>query len=234
MGQLQDRIALVTGASRGIGRAVAKRFAQEGAHVVLVARTEGGLVELYDEIITEDGSATIVVADLTNFDLIDQMAVGLGERFGRLDILVANAGMLGPMGPVSHVEPDVWRQVMDLNVTANWRLIRAFEAHLKQSDAGRIILVSSGITAAPRAYLGPYAASKAALESLGGTFAAETVKTSIRVNTIDPGSTRTAMRRAAYPGEDPQTVKPPEDVAETFVDLASPECTRHGDLIRLT
>lgn len=230
-GRLKGRIAFVTGASRGIGRAVARRFAAEGAHVVLLARTQGALEELDDEIGNTGGKATLVPLDLTDFDHIDRAGAALFERFKRLDVLVGNAGVLGTMGPVAHMDPAVWSQVMAVNVTANWRLIRGFDPLLRASDAGRAIFVTSGAARGPRAYWGAYAVSKAALEMLVGTYAAEVTKTNVRVNLVDPGATRTAMRAEAYPGEDPLSVKEPDSLTDVFVALAEPACERHGELV---
>ena len=229
--RLKGRIAFVTGASRGIGRAVARRFAAEGAHVVLLARTQGTLEELDDEIGKTGGQATLVPLDLTDFDRIDRVGAALFERFKRLDVLVGNAGVLGTMGPVAHMDPAVWSQVMAVNVTANWRLIRSFDPLLRASDAGRAIFVTSGAARRPRAYWGAYAVSKVALEMLVGTYAAEVTKTNVRVNLVDPGATRTAMRAEAYPGEDPLSLKDPDSLTDVFVALAEPACDRHGELV---
>ncbi len=231
-GRLQDRIALVTGASRGIGRAVALRFAQEGAHVIAVARTQGGLEELDDEIQMVGGTATLVPADLGDHAKIDHMGAAIFERFGRLDVLVGNAAILGILSPVGHVDPETWDQVMRINVTANWRLIRSFDPLLRMSESGRAIFVTSGAAAHPTAYWGPYATSKAALEMMVLTYAAEVKKTPLRVNLIDPGIVRTAMRAEAFPGEDPMTLKTPEEITGLFVDLAAPDCPSHGEIVR--
>ena len=232
-GRLQDRIALVTGASRGIGRAVALRFAQEGAHVIAVARTQGGLEELDDEIQMVGGTATLVPADLGDHPKIDHIGAAIFERFGRLDVLVGNAAILGILSPVGHVDPGTWDQVMRINVTANWRLIRSFDPLLRMSESGRAIFVTSGAAAHPTAYWGPYATSKAALEMMVLTYAAEVKKTPLRVNLVDPGVVRTAMRAEAFPGEDPATLKPPADVTDPFVDLACSDCHRHGEIVRV-
>ena len=230
-GRLEERIAFVTGASRGIGRAVAKRFAAEGAHVMLLARTQGALEELDDEIREAGGQATLVPLDLTDFDQIDRTGAALFERFERLDVLVGNAGVLGTMGPVAHMDPAVWEHVMAVNVTANWRLIRSFDPLLRASDAGRAIFVTSGAARGARAYWGAYAVSKAALEMVVGTYAAEMEKTNVRVNLVDPGATRTGMRAEAYPGEDPLSLKEPDSLTDVFVALAEPACERHGELV---
>jgi len=234
-GRLAGRIALVTGASRGIGAAVARRFAAEGAQLVLVARTVGGLEELDDRIRQDGGqSATLVPLDLREFDAIDRLGASLYERFGRLDVLVGNAGVLGTLSPVGHIEPPGWAEVMDINLTANWRLIRSLDPLLRRSEAGRAIFVSSGAAAAPNAYWGAYAVSKAALEMLVQTYAAELAKTKVRANLLDPGAIRTGMRAKAFPGEDPETLPAPEDIAEAFVELAEAECTKNGEVVRAT
>ncbi len=232
-GRLAGRVALITGASRGIGAAVAQRFAKEGAHIVAVARTVGGLEELDDAIKAVGGSATLVPLDLLEFDGIDRLAGALHERWSRLDILVGNAAMLGQSSPMGHYPTDMWTKVMDLNLTANWRLIRAFDVLLRESDAGRALFVTSSVARAPRAYGGPYAVSKAALENMAQTWAAELEKTNVRVNIIDPGRTRTAMRAQAFPGEDPETVPLPDTVGDTFVELASPDYTGNGQIVEV-
>ena len=232
MPRLGGRIALITGASRGIGAAVARRFAAEGAHVILTARTVGGLEEVDDAIRADGGApATLVPLDLRDSAEIDKLAPAIAGRFGRLDILVGNAGVLGTLGPASHLAPAIWDEAVAVNLTANWRLIRALESLLRASDAGRAIFVSSGIVRNNRAYWGAYAATKAGLEALVRSWAAELTKTPLRVNLINPGATRTNMRTTAMPGEDPQTLQTPDDVAGLFVDLADPACTRHGEII---
>jgi len=236
-GRLAGRIALITGASRGIGAAVARRFAAEGARLILVARTVGGLEEL-DDRIREDGregngqDPTLVPLDLREFDAIDRLGASLYERFGRLDVLVGNAGVLGTLSPAGHIEPPDWAEVMDINLTANWRLIRSLDPLLRRSEAGRAIFVTSGAAASPHAYWGAYAVSKAGLEMLVRTYAAELTKTEVRANLIDPGAVRTAMRAKAFPGEDPQSLRPPEAIAETFVELAEAACTKNGEVVR--
>jgi NAD(P)-dependent dehydrogenase (short-subunit alcohol dehydrogenase family) len=232
-GRLAGRIALVTGTSRGLGAAVARRFAAEGAHLVLVARTVGGLEEVDDAVRRAGGRpATLVPLDLRDFDKIDQLGAQLYERFGRLDVLVGNAGVLGLLSPLGHVRPKTWAEVLEVNLTANWRLIRSLDPLLRQSEAGRAIFVTSGVTADVYPYWGPYAASKAALESLVRTYAAEVRKTKLRVNLLDPGVVRTALRALAFPGEDPETLPAPETVTEAFVALAAADCTRNGELVR--
>jgi NAD(P)-dependent dehydrogenase (short-subunit alcohol dehydrogenase family) len=230
-GKLAGKIALITGASRGIGAAVAKRFAAEGAHVILVARTQAGLEEVDDEIRDAGGTATLFVADLTDYDKIDQMGAALFERFGRLDVLVGNAGILGDLSPIGHIDPQAWDQVMAVNTTANWRLLRSCDPLLRQSDAGRAIFVSSSVGATPKAYWSIYAISKAALEMMVKIYALEIENTAIRANLINPGATRTNMRALAMPGEDPETLKTPDDVTDYFIDLALPGCTCNGETI---
>jgi NAD(P)-dependent dehydrogenase (short-subunit alcohol dehydrogenase family) len=227
---LADRIALVTGASRGISRATALALARAGAHVVAVARTVGGLEELDDAIRAISGSATLVPLDLKDVPGIARLAAALAERYHRLDVMVGNAGILGPLSPLNHVEPKAWDEVLAVNVTANWHLIRAMDPLLKRSTAGRVVFVTSGIVAHPRAYWGPYAISKAALEVLARTYAAETVSTAVRVNLFNPGATRTRMRAAAMPGEDPTELKTPEPVAEKILELCLPQFQETGKL----
>jgi len=229
-GRLAGRIALITGASRGIGRAVALRFAREGADVILVARTQGALEELDDEIRGIGRHAILVPADLTDYGAIDRVGAAVLERWGRLDVLVGNAGALGVLGPIGHTDPAVWEQVFTINVTANWRLIRSFDPLLRASDAGRAIFVTTGVSGG-RAYWGVYAASKAALEAMARTYAEEVAKTAVRVNLINPGGTRTRMRAEAYPGEDPMTLKTPDDIAGLFVDMAEPAWTANGEVV---
>ena len=232
-GRLAGRIALVTGASRGLGAAVARRFAAEGARLVLVARTVGGLEEVDDALRRAGGEpATLVPLDLRDFDRIDQLGAQLYERFGRLDVLVGNAAVLGTLSPLGHVAPKTWSEVLEVNLTANWRLIRSLDPLLRQSEAGRAVFVTSGVTARAYPYWGPYAASKAALESLVRTYAAEAEKTALKVNLLDPGVLRTALRAQAFPGEDPDSLPAPETVTEAFVELAAADCTKNGDLVR--
>jgi NAD(P)-dependent dehydrogenase (short-subunit alcohol dehydrogenase family) len=230
-GRLEGRVALITGASRGIGAAVAKRFAAEGAHVVLVARTVGGLEEVDDDIRSTGGTATLVPLDLTDYAAIDRLGAALFERYQRLDVLVGNAGLLGTLTPVAQVKPAEWAQVLDVNLTANWRLIRSFDPLLRASPSGRAMFVTSSVGSKVRAYWATYAVSKAALEMLVKTYAAEVQKTNLKVNLIDPGRTRTRMRAKAYPGEDPMTLKAPEEITDAFVELAEPSCTRHGETV---
>ncbi len=233
MTDLNGKIALVTGASRGIGAAVAKAYASAGAHVVLLARTVGGLEETNDAIQAAGGAATIMPADLQDLDKIDALGPTLHQHFGALDIVVGNAAFLGTNGPLAHASVKEWQISMDVNLHANFRLIRTLDPLLQRSSAGRAIFVTSGVTAEPRAYWGQYAISKAALEMLVKTYAAETVQTAIRVNLIDPGRVRTAMRAKAYPGEDPMTRPAPDDIVQPFLDLAAADCQRHGEIVSI-
>jgi NAD(P)-dependent dehydrogenase (short-subunit alcohol dehydrogenase family) len=227
---LADRIALVTGASRGIGRAIALALATAGAHIVAVARTVGGLEELDDEIRKLGGGATLVPLDLRDTDGIARLAAALNERYHRLDILIGNAGVGGPNSPLGHVPTKDWDEVIAVNVTANWQLIRFMDPLLQASDAGRAVFLTSGSASNARAYRGPYSVSKAALETLARTYANETASTKVRVNLVSPGPTRTRMRAAVAPGEDPLTLPTPEEVAEKIVPLCLPGFKESGML----
>ncbi len=226
--RLEGRIAVITGASRGIGRAVALACAREGAHVILLARTQGGLEEVDDDIKAAGGNATLVPVDLQDFDAIDRLGASIFERWGKLDILVGNAGILGKLTPLDHIDPEVWDRVMAINVTANWRLIRSLDPLLQQSDAGRAVFVTSGAAVNCGAYWGVYSVSKAALDALIKTYAAENASKSVAANLFNPGPVRTGMRAQAMPGEDPETLPTPEMVAETFIPLVTPECSQNG------
>src|SRR5690242_19722379 len=228
---LSSRIALVTGASRGIGYATARALARAGAHVIAVARTQGGLEELDDEIRKEIGEgATLVPLALTDTDGIARLGAALHERHGRLDILVCNAGVPGPSSPLGHVGLKPWQDVLAVNATANFQLIRCMEPLLRQSDAGRAVFITSTAASKTPAYLGPYAASKAALEALARVWAQETAITNIRVNLFDPGPIRTRMRATIFPGEDPATLDTPEQAAELIVPMCAPDWTESGKL----
>lgn len=227
---LAGRVAVVTGASRGIGRAAALALAGAGAHVIAVARTQGALEELDDAIVAAGSSATLVPLDLTDYDGIDRLGGAIHERWKRLDIVVGNAGILGTLTPLGHVTPKAWAQVMDVNVTANWRLLRSLDPLLRASDAGRAVFVTSGAAQKCRAYWGAYAVSKAALDALVRTYAAETETTPVRAMLLNPGPLRTAMRRAAMPGEDADTLRTPEDLAPAFVRLTRPDWTESGKI----
>jgi NAD(P)-dependent dehydrogenase (short-subunit alcohol dehydrogenase family) len=227
---LGGRIAVVSGASRGIGAATALALARSGAHVVAVARTVGGLEELDDAIRGASGSATLVPLDLTDFEAIPRLAAALAERYQRLDILVGNAGIAGPSSPLGHIAPAEWDAVMRLNVTANWQLIRALDALLRRSDAGRAVFLTSGAAHNMRAYRGPYSVSKAALEALARTYAAETTTTAVRVNLFNPGPTRTRMRAQVMPGKDPTTLPAPEEVTAKILEMCAPGFAETGRL----
>jgi NAD(P)-dependent dehydrogenase (short-subunit alcohol dehydrogenase family) len=227
---LSDRIALVTGASRGIGAALALQLAQAGAHVVAVARTVGGLEELDDQIKAAGGSATLVPLDMKDMDGIARLALAIHERYARLDVMVGNAGILGSLSPLGHVEPKDWDSLMAVNVTANWQLIRTMDPLLKAAPAGRAVFVTSGLSWLGRAYTGPYAASKAALNALVQTYAAETATTNVKVNAFNPGATRTKMYAGGWPGVDQNTLPAPELVAEKIVPLCLAECSESGKL----
>ncbi|MBT6202774.1 MAG: SDR family NAD(P)-dependent oxidoreductase [Alphaproteobacteria bacterium] len=230
--RLDGRIALVTGASRGIGAAVARRFGAEGAQLVLVARTVGGLEEVDDDVRKAGGKpATLVPLDLADGDAIDRIGAALYERHGKLDVMVGNAAILGTLTPTGHIEPKIWQQAFDINVTSNWRLIRSMDPLLRQSDAGRAIFVTSGITAMNPAYWATYAATKAALEALVECWAGELGKTGVKANLLDPGVLRTAMRARAFPGEDPKTLAEPDSIAEAFVRMALPSWTKNGERV---
>src|SRR5690606_21395234 len=232
---LTGRIAVVTGASRGIGYFIAKHMAAAGAHVIAVARTVGGLEELDDEIKAErartgKGEATLVPLDLADMEGIDRLGGAIYERWGKLDILVANAGVLGTISPIGHVEAKTFEKVMTINVTSTWRLIRSVDPLLRASEAGRAIILSSNAAHSARAFWAPYSASKAAVETLMRSWAAETQNYPLRVNAADPGATRTAMRAQAMPGEDPATLPHPSDIAARIVPMASPTLTRTGQI----
>jgi len=230
-GRLKDRIALITGASRGIGRAVALAFALEGACVLLLARSRKALEEVDDRIRAAGGKATLIPLDLADGGAIDVLGPTLYERFGKIDILVGNAAILGRLSPLTHIPAEHWERSFAVNVTANWRLIRTLDPLLRRSDAGRVIFVTSGVARSARAYWGPYSITKAALEALAKTYANETSDSPIKVNVFDPGATATRMRAEAYPGEDQTTLRTPEEVAERFIALAMPDLTETGQII---
>lgn len=232
LGRLEGRLALITGASRGLGRAVAERFAAEGARLILVARTSGGLEEVDDRVRTLGGQATLVPIDLLDGASIDRLGGRLADRFGRLDVLVGNAGELGPLSPVGHIEPKALERLIALNAGANYRLIRSLDPLLRASGSGRAIFVTADAAHEHRAFWGGYAASKAALEALIMAYAAETRRASVRVNLVDPGTLRTRLRAQAYPGEDPNRHPEPAVATDTFVELAEAACARHGEIVQ--
>jgi len=227
---LSDRIALITGASRGIGRATALELAKQGAHVVAVARTQGGLEELDDDIRALGGAATLVPLDVTDFDGLDRLAAALRARAGKLDILIGNAGVLGALSPLDHITPLDWDNALKVNVTANWRLAKACLDLLKASDAGRVVFVTSGLASLARAYWGSYTVSKAALDALARTLAAETAKTNVRVNLFAPGQVDTRMLATAMPGLDMTDITKPEAVAAKIAELCLPSMQETGRL----
>ena len=228
---LENKIALVTGASRGIGRAVAIELARQGAHVICTARTVGGLEDTDDEIRKAGGSATLVPFSLKDGDGIDRLGGQIFERWGRLDALVANAGILGALTPVAHIEPKLFAELVEVNLTANYRLIRSLDPLLRQSDAGRAVFVTSGAAHKATPFWGGYAVTKAALEMLALTYAAESGGGKVRVNLFNPGATRTVMRKKAMPGEDQATLKTPDDVAPQIAALLAPSFTENGQIV---
>jgi NAD(P)-dependent dehydrogenase (short-subunit alcohol dehydrogenase family) len=227
---LSDRIALVTGASRGIGAALALQLAQAGAHIVAAARTAGGLEELDDKIKASGGSATLVPLDVKDSEGITRLALALNERYGRLDVLVGNAGILPTPSPLDHIEQKTWDDVIAINVTANWQFVRAMDPLLKRAQAGRAVFITSAVAYKGRAYWGPYAASKAALDALVRSYAAECATTPVRANLFAPGPTRTRMYLGAFPGIDPMTLPTPEEVAKAIVPLCLPGCAESGKI----
>jgi NAD(P)-dependent dehydrogenase (short-subunit alcohol dehydrogenase family) len=227
---LADHVALVTGTSRGIGFALALALARAGAHVVAVARTVGGLEELDDAVRAAGGSATLVPLDMRDYPGIYRLAKALNERHQRLDVLVGNAAIGGQRSPLGHVDPNAWDEAIAINLTANYHLIRAMDPLLRRAAAGRVVFMTSGAATHARAYAGPYSVSKAALNVLARTYAAETDSTPIRVNLVNPGPTRTRMRAQVMPGEDPMTLPTPEQVAERILDLCLPSFSETGKL----
>lgn len=225
-------VVVVTGASRGIGYAIAKAFGATGAHVVAVARTTGGLEELDDAIQAAGGSATLVPLDLKDHDAIDRMGLALYERFGRVDVLIGNAGILGTITPLGHMKPKDFEALMAVNVTANYRLIRSMDPLLRQSQAGRAVFLTCAAGSSAKPFWGGYAASKAALESMVRTYAAEMINTPVRINLFDPGPVRTALRAKAIPGEDANALPMPDDVVGPIMDLASADFAETGTLVQ--
>lgn len=230
--RLNGQLAFVSGASRGLGRAVAIELAREGAHVIVAARSSGALEDLDDEIRSLGGTATLLALDLRKSDKLDQLGPTIFQRWDKLDILVANAGILGPLSPLPHVTADAWTSVIETNLSANWRLIRTFDPLLQRAKAGRAVFISSGAASAKAAYWGPYAVSKAGVEALAKTYAHENANTSVRVNIVDPGPMSTAMRAKAFPGEDPKTIPTPADVAALVLELCLPSEKRNGEIVR--
>ncbi len=226
-----QRVALVTGASRGIGRAVALALAKQNIHVLLLARTQGGLEDVYDEIVAADGEATGVPMDLTDYDAIDRLGGVIAERWGKLDVFVGNAGILGPISPVAHMTPSEFEKTLAINVTSNARLIRALEPLLLASDTGRAVFLTSGAAYSAKPFWGAYSTSKAALDALVKSWANEQKNTSLKINLYSPGPVKTAMRAQAMPGENPSTLPTAEDVAPQIVSLCAPEYQQTGEII---
>ena len=230
---MEERIALVTGASRGLGKAAALALARDGLHIIATARTIGALEELDDAIKAEGGSATLVQMDLRDRPAMANLAQAIQERWGRLDVMIANAGVLGALMPVSHLDETLWDEVIDTNLSAVWRMIRVFDGLLRQSPNGRAVLVtSSAAQGGNYPYWSAYSASKAGLDALGQSWAAEVEATNLKVNLLDPGGVATSMYATAYPGIDPKSIPQPEDIAPAFVALASVDCPYHGQIIR--
>ena len=220
---LSGKVALVTGASRGLGRACALALARQGCHIIATARTQGGLEELDDEIKAIGASATLVPMNITDYAGIDRLGAAIFERWKKLDILVGNAGVLGKLTPLAHLDQSVWDNVMAVNVTANYRLLRSVDVLLRSAPAGRAVFVTSGVAHSTPAYWGGYSISKAALEAMVKTYAAETITTPVKANMFSPGPTRTRMRAEAMPGEDPMTLPTAEEVAAQIVPMCAPE-----------
>ncbi|MEO9297862.1 SDR family NAD(P)-dependent oxidoreductase [Devosia alba] len=227
---LVGKVILVTGASRGIGYAAALEAARRGAHVVAVARTVGGLEELDDEIQDLGSSATLVPLDLRDGDAIDRLGAAIFERWGALDGLIANAGQLGVLSPLPHVKPEDFDKVIAVNVTANYRLLRSTDLLLRQAEAGRAVFVSSSSAKSARPFWGLYAASKAAVDAMVKSYAAEIEQSKVKVNVFYPGAVRTAMRAKAMPGEDPASLPTPAEIAPKLVDMVSPAFKDSGKL----
>ena len=225
---LRNKIILITGASRGIGRAVALSAAKAGADLIITGRTVGALEDLDDEITRAGGKATIVELDMHDHEAIPRLATAIYERWRKLDGLVANAAMLGPLTPLSHLDISVWDDTIAVNLTAQWHLIKAMEPLLLAASAGRAVLVSSGVAEGIKPFWGPYAVSKAGLEAMGRVWAGETEKTNLRINMLNPGGTATGMRASAFPGENPDTLPQPDEIAPAFLELLAPTCIDHG------
>ncbi|PHZ86079.1 SDR family NAD(P)-dependent oxidoreductase [Paremcibacter congregatus] len=231
-GTLDGKIALVTGATRGIGAGVVQALAREGAHIIMVGRTTGALEDMDDAVKELGGTATLVPMDLTDFAAIDNLGGHIAKQWGKLDILIGNAGILGPISPIGHIPPKEWDQLMAINVTANYRLLRSFDALLKAADAGRATFVTSTVAEQCRAYWGGYATTKAALNCMVKTYALEVANnTNVRANIINPGPIRTSMRAAAMPGEDPDILDTPADIAPLFVKMSEEIFTANGEII---
>ena len=233
MSSLEGKLALVTGASRGIGYFTAVELAKSGAHVIAIARTVGGLEELDDAIKAEGGSATLVPLDLCEHDSIDQLGASINERWGKLDAFVCNAAILPGLSPVDHADLKDFSKIMDTNFVASWRLIRSLAPLLQASEAGRAVFMTCEAATSNKPFWGAYAASKAALHSLALTWASECEKSSINVNLFDPGPMRTGLRARAMPGEDTSSLRQPNDAAAKILELVSPEFSENGLVVSL-
>ncbi len=227
---LAGSIALVTGASRGIGAALALQLAQAGAHIVAIARTVGGLEELDDKINAAGSTATLVPLDVKDSDGIARLALALNERYQKLDVLIGNAGILGVLSPLGHIEPKAWNDILAVNVTANWQLVRTMDPLLKRAPAGRAVFITSGLSWLAKPYCGAYAVSKAGLDMLARTYANECALSNVRVNLFNPGPTATRMYKSGWPGVDQSTLPTPEDVATAIVPLCLADCQENGKL----
>ena len=234
MDDLSGKVALITGASKGIGAAVAKAYARAGAHVILLARNERKLTKIDDEIKALGGTATLIPFDLTDSENIQNLGPLLTQKFGKLDIFVGNAALLGTLGPLTDISRREFNQVMSVNLTANFLLLKTLDPLLKASEAGRVIFVTTGADIVKgHAYWGTYAISKAALEAMARVYAGENEQSNIRVNIIDPVRVRTDMRASAKPGEDPMSLPAPDDIVGRFLELASADCQKHGEVVKV-
>jgi NAD(P)-dependent dehydrogenase (short-subunit alcohol dehydrogenase family) len=225
---LEGKVALITGASRGLGFAAALHLAKAGAHIIATARTKGGLEELDDAVKAAGSTATLVPMNITDLDAIDRLGAAIFERHKKLDILIGNAGTLGKLTPIAHIEPKVWDEALTINLTSNYRLIRSMDALLQAAPAGRAVFVTSGLAQKCWPYWGAYSVSKAALEAMMKTYAAEVATTKMRVNCFSPGATRTKMRATAMPGEDPETLPTADEVSAQILPMCLPEFSDNG------
>ena len=230
-GRFEGKIGLITGASRGIGRATAEALAREGAHVILLGREGAVLRSVDDAIQKEGGEATLTPLDLRDGAGIDRLGAAIFERWGRLDILVGNAALLGSLSPAGHIDPALWEEVLSVNLTSSWRLIRAMDPLLKKAPHGRAVFLTSAEARAKKPFMSAYASSKAGLEALIAIWARESEKTPLKINLYDPVAAATMMRRALFPGEDPKSVPKPQEVVPALLELLLEDCTRHGEIV---